>query len=271
MRRHTVQQDLSFAQEIDKADGMNQDYFWRLINRKRGNKSGVVNPFQNPDGTVLTDVAEIRSAWAEYYENVYSAKDNGYSQTFREHVESVIDGVDYSPQSDSVTLRIPVSRKEVDKIVKKLKRKKATGPDRIQAEHVKMGGPSMLTIITDLINAMITKEHRPPSMKRGLIVPIPKGRKDCSIPDNNRGITLTSVIGKIYDSVLVARVDGWFQEVIDDLQGARHNNCSCTHTSLLLREAIAHSNEKGHGVYTALLDVRKAFDQVWIKGLFYKL
>ena len=42
-------------------------------------------------------------------------------------------------------------------------------------------------------------------------------------------------------------------------------------TSFLVKEAIQFAKEKGSKVNTCFLDVRKAFDQVWHNGLFYKL
>ncbi len=271
LRWHSNQQDSKFAQEVVNADGMDQDYFWSLINRRRSKKNTLVHPFQKTDGSVLTDMKDIRTAWGVYYKDLYTPKDTGYNQAFKEQVDSVMDGVDLKPQDNSVILHVPITKQEVEKVIKKLKNKKAAGPDGIQAEHVKMGGASVVHLLTDLCNAMVAREHRPSSMKRGFIVPIPKGRKDSSLPDNNRGITLISVICKIYDSILVTRSNDWFQEVLDDLQGAKHKHCSSIHTSLILREAIAYCTERGNTVYTALLDVKKAFDQVWINGLFYKL
>ena len=65
----------------------------------------------------------------------------------------------------------------------------------------------------------------------------------------------------------------WFQrkEVIDELQGAGKTHCSCLHTSLLLQEAISYNLARGENVYVAFLDIRKAFDTVYIPGSLYKL
>lgn len=271
LRRQSNQEDVEFAQQIDSAGEVNQELFWRLVNRKRKRKASQVRPFQKADGSMATDISAIREAWGDYYEDLYTPKDLGYNETFRESVEAAIGRIDLTPHNDSILLREPITREEVAKTIKQLKSKKAPGPDSVQPEHIKLGGNSLVQVLTDLFNAMICKEYRPANLKRGLIVPIPKGRKDSSVPDNNRGITLTSVIGKLYDNILVHRSSEWLQKVTDDLQGAKHKHCSCKHTAMLLRETVACSREDGRSVYTALLDVRKAFDQVWIDGLFYKL
>ncbi len=43
------------------------------------------------------------------------------------------------------------------------------------------------------------------------------------------------------------------------------------HSSMLHRETIAHNVERGSPVHVVLVDTRKAFDQVWIDGVFYML
>jgi hypothetical protein len=223
---------------------------------------------------VLTVISEIREAWGEFYNDLYSPNDIDYvNHEFRDRVEASLANIDVTPSDDSVLLRDPITTLEVVQIIKKLKNKKAAGPDCIFPEHIKLGGrpTTLVQLITYLFNAMVNKEHRPADMKRGIIVPIPKGRKDSSLPENNRGITLSSIIGKMYDSILVNRSGDWLCSVIDDLQGAKHKHCSCNHTSMLLRETIAYGREVGRTVYTAFLDVRKAFDHVWTEGLFYKL
>lgn len=159
-------------------------------------------------------------------------------------------------------MQTPITYDEVKSACQKLKNNKAAGPDDAQAEYLKNSGRYLIGTLTDLFNAMVAKEYRPPPLKRGLIIPIPTGKKDSSFPDNNRGITLTSVIGKVYDSILANRAEEWFSNATDDLQGCNRKQCSSLHTHLLLRETIANAREQNRTVYVCLLDVKKAFDHV---------
>ena len=43
---------------------------------------------------------------------------------------------------------------------------------------------------------------------------------------------------------------------------------SCTHTAVLLQETFAANLAKYDQVYVAYFDVSKAFDRVWVDGLF---
>ena len=54
-------------------------------------------------------------------------------------------------------------------------------------------------------------------------------------------------------------------------QFAYQKNKSCIAASFVLQEAVSHYVERGSKVYCCFLDTSKAFDTVWIDGLFYKL
>ena len=45
----------------------------------------------------------------------------------------------------------------------------------------------------------------------------------------------------------------------------------CTEASFTILESINHMLERGSKVFGCFLDVRKAFDTVWIDGLLFKL
>ena len=55
------------------------------------------------------------------------------------------------------------------------------------------------------------------------------------------------------------------------LQFGFKNGTGCIEASFLINEAINHFAERGSKVFACFLDVRKAFDTVWIDGLFFKL
>ncbi len=86
-----------------------------------------------------------------------------------------------------------------------------------------------------------------------------------------RSITLLSVISKWYEYLILARAEEWILSNIDPLQGAGQKGCYSLMTTLLVREGISHNREGGNDVYVVLLDAKKAFDKVWIDGLFHQL
>ena len=81
--------------------------------------------------------------------------------------------------------------------------------------------------------------HIPQGMKQGVIVPIPKGRKASSDPNNNRKITLLSTKGKIYLRLVLKRNEDWFRDKLSNLQGTNKSGCFSLNTAFLLHEGIA--------------------------------
>ena len=91
--------------------------------------------------------------------------------------------------------------------------------------------------------------------------------------DSYRGITLFPTLCKIYEMVLLNRLEkfaadrGYFSE----LQFGFREGVGCIEASFTILETINHMLERGSKVFSCFLDVRKAFDTVWIDGLLYKL
>ena len=91
--------------------------------------------------------------------------------------------------------------------------------------------------------------------------------------DNYRGVTLLNVIGKLFERIILNRSMSYFENLgfPNELQFAYQKSKSSVIASFILQEAILDSVENGSNAYSCLLDSVKAFDTVWIDGLFYKL
>jgi len=270
-KRAEIEHENQLLNKLTKVQELDQKLFWQLINRRRQAKN-LIRPVSDKNGKIVRDIDGIVKVWGEYFTDLYTPKNlQEYDNDFKKVVDREIEETDMGAHEDSELLKNPISIDEVKIACKSLKIGKASGLDGIQGEHLKYAGPITLTFLTKLFNLMTIAEWRPQSMKTGIIVPIPKPKKDQTIPDNNRGITLRSVLGKVYDKILLERADGWFVSKMHEQQGANRKNISSLHTAMALKETIVHNRIKGKMVYVALLDTKKAFDTVWQNGLFYKL
>ena len=165
------------------------------------------------------------------------------------------------------------SEEEVDEVVKSLKVNKTAGPDDIDPEHLLFGGLRLVSVLTLLFNAMMLACHIPPVFCQGLVIPIPEGHnKDLSNPSNYRGITILSDVSKLLEKLVIWRISELNPSpTLNPLQGGFRSGHSCSHTALILQEAIASACEAGNKAFVAFLDVKKAFDTVWHAGLLVKL
>ena len=114
----------------------------------------------------------------------------------------------------------------------------------------------------------------PSQFKTFLILPLFKGKgaKACD-RDSYRGIGMFSVFCKVFEMILLRQLEKVAEERghFSQLQFGFREEVSCLDASFVISESINHLIERGGKAFACFLDVRKAFDTVWIDGLLYKL
>ena len=115
----------------------------------------------------------------------------------------------------------------------------------------------------------------PESLKSGIILPLFKGKgAKANNKDIYRGITLFLTLCKIYDGmILLNRLDNFaaHKGFFSEMQFGFQEGMGCTEASFAILETANHMLERGSKVFSCIIDVRKAFDTVWIDGILYTL
>jgi len=280
LRAQRESENLYHTRQLEKlcreAD-MDQKGFWYIVNKMRKPRQPSVHPVRSQSGEFLTDPDEIAEDWKQYYQALFKKAEvgQGYDDIFYEHVMKSVKQMDMeSVNEPNIITETAITEEEVQAIYKTLKTKKAPGKDGISNEHLVNSGPVATRAITLLLNKMVQLEYIQQSFKQGIICPIPKGGgKDSSKKENNRPITLMPCMYKIFEKIMLNRLDKWLKanNVMCELQGAGVSQCSSVDVVALLQETVSYYTEKGETVYVVLMDVAKAFDSVWVEGLLYKL
>ena len=123
-----------------------------------------------------------------------------------------------------------------------------------------------------LFNMIITKEEIPASFKIAVKIPLPKsqnGKK--SGFDDHRGISLLPAFDKILQRIILNRMQLIPGIQIHSLQGAYQKEQDALTTAFMIDESIKSCCDEGDCVYTCFVDIRKAFDKMWIDAMLYKL
>ena len=105
----------------------------------------------------------------------------------------------------------------------KLNNNKSSGNDNIINEFIKNSPDCILEVIVNLFNVVLDTGLIPSDWCIGVIKPLFKNKRSPDDPDNYRGITLLSCLGKLFTSVLNARLS-WFIEstgILGDEQAGR--------------------------------------------------
>lgn len=258
-------------QEIDRAAGLDSQYFWRLVNRRQNNSPSSIGAEIKFDNTIYRDPQEICIQWGLYFSSLYQAPEG---KNFDEaHFNNVTSFVDTLKHVSVTECDVPlVTEQEVNDSVCDLKRGKACGEDRVDNEHIIYSGRNFRKYVVTFFNCMLLKSYIPESMKTGIIITLYKGgnkRKDD--PNSYRAITLTSSILKLFERILLKRLSVATQRRFNPLQGGFQKGLGCNMTSFLLQESVHYARDNGSKLYICFLDAKKAFDKVWHDGLLMKL
>ena len=96
----------------------------------------------------------------------------------------------------------PIDQIEAKNAIERLKNRKAAGEDKVTAERLKATSDENLEKLVDFYNNIWMLEEIPKDWKNGTIVKIPK-KGDLTDCNNWRGITLLSVPGKVFCSIIL--------------------------------------------------------------------
>ena len=131
----------------------------------------------------------------------------------------------------------PISIEEIKQAVKKLKRGKSSGPYGITNEIFTEAQPQTLRIYQIILSRIAMSKNIPIQWKQGQISRLYKGKGGRGKCSNERGITLSSNIGKVFERVLNARTT---QEIniIENQAGGQKGKTTSDHI-LLLKETIS--------------------------------
>ena len=148
----------------------------------------------------------------------------------------------------------------------------------IDYEHIRFGGTSFWQHLFHLYQAVFLNYSVSADLKTEIILSLfkEKGAKANS-KDNCRGITMFPTLTKIYEIVLLDRLEksanenAYFSNLQFGFQEAVARRVGCFEASFTILESINYMLERGSKLFACFRDVRKAFDTVWIDGLLYKL
>ena len=159
---------------------------------------------------------------------------------------------------------------DVTAAVNKLKHGKTDGMEGMCSDHIINGPQVLLVYLSFILNCMLTHGISPDSVICGTMVPIPKGKfKQLTVSDNYRAITLSSIIGKIFDLIVMDKEK--HNLYTSDLQFGFKDHVSTTMCTFAMNEVISYYRHKNSNVYVLMLDATKAFDRVDYGKLFQKL
>lgn len=116
-------------------------------------------------------------------------------------------------------------------------------------------------------------QYFPAKWKNAQVIPLKKPFKNPSEPKNYRPISLTNSLSKILEHILHRRLRDNLEQnntIIQEQFGFVKNKSTTLQLARIVDEAMKTSNIK-YSTAMILLDIEKAYDTIWRKGLIYKM
>ena len=255
-RRKQNNHDAAETKKLTNARFSNVKLYWKLLSGKKTSK---------PSCPIST------SDWYNHFLRLSNPEDDFFSAD--DDISSEVKNImEHDMRAIYEELDLPISEEEIIQVVKRLKRSKSGGDDMLINELFIYGISPLSPYLVTLFNFIFDTGIFPDSWADGLLTPLhKKGNK--SLPDNYRGITLLSVLGKIFTSVLNKRLDTWAEaySIYIEAQNGFRRGRGTTDSIFILHQIINQFINKGKKLYAFFIDFSKAFDSIVHENLWFKL
>jgi hypothetical protein len=245
---------------------------WKLT-RARTKKRSEIPPLTNINNVEAITNKQKAESFAEYFQSIHNYNNDNDTQQVR--IENEIDRLTKQPTTTDPEYikKTQTNPHEIGTILHKLKNNKAAGDDQIDNLLIKNISRKAKVQLSHIINAALKLNYFPSQYKTATVVPILKPGKNNNKTENYRPISLLSTISKIFEKIIHRRLTRMLNElnINQEYQFGFKSRHSTTHQlARISNDILINFNKDKHTALT-LLDLEKAFDRVWIKGLLYKM
>ena len=214
----------------------------------------TIGPLKTTTGEMTDDELEMCSTLNSHFRSVFT---NENLAQFPE-VHKV-----YNDSIENMLMNINITSNDVLKVINKLKPHKSPGPDEVYARILKECRDELSNPLAVLFNKSLESGLVPEAWKLANVVPIFK-KGDKSIASNYRPISLTSIIGKLLESIIATKIRSHL-ETFNLIHSSQHGftqgrSCLTNLLSFFSEVYEAVDNDKSYDII--YLDFSKAFDRV---------
>ena len=247
--------DVRWGRQMEGNFEENRKMFWKEVKRLKNGESGREEVVKGMDGQLLVEEGAVRNRWAEYFEGLLNVEDG------REAEIVAVPGNGRMPRLENSNVA-DITKEEVEGALSGMKAGKAPGLDGCAPECVKKGGGALVEWLVRLLNVCFVAAMVPLDWRSACVVPLYKGKGDKHECNSYRGISLLSVVGKLYGIVLIRRVREGTERAIGEEQCGFRRGRGCVDQIFAVRQVCEKFLEKGKDVCWAFMDLEKAYDRI---------
>ena len=171
-------------------------------------------------------------------------------------------------QSSRILSHVTTTEREIRDLSSCLDISKACGPDGISNKIIKICADGLSGAFVKLVNLSFSVGVFPEGWQVANVIPIFKN-DDRQSKSNNHPVSLLDSFSKITEKVVFIRLYNFLLEIgfLIPLQSGFRPGDSTVNRLVYLVHRIYAAFEQGKEVRMVYLDISKAFDKVWHKGL----
>ena len=259
----------------DRTSALNMDTdmqgLWKLTKKLNDDNSSRAKTVIEQDHELKTEKAAANIFAEKYKEQntIYMSRER--TKQVREETAELLSSDPHGTKDSCMTE--PFNMKELKQGIRKLKPKKAPGPDGVTSDMLKHLGPASRSTLLQIFNDSWRTGVVPSIWKEAEIIPIPKKGKDKKDPTSYRPISLLSCVGKLLERMVNRRLTFLLeaQNILTPTQTGYRKFRSTEDQLALLVQDVENSFQEKKKALAVFFDLSRAFDTVWKGGLILKL
>ena len=242
--------------------GTSQKSYWKIIHRVMNKCRAPRIPPLLLGNTIILDFSEKAKIFNEFFSQQCTLIANN----------SVLPPFEFV--TDKRINDIVIPNHEILKLIRHLNPNKASGSDGISGHMLLLCDDSVVLPLKLTFQSILNSSKYPDTWKVANVTPIYK-KGDKQLAKNYRPISLLPICGKIFEKIVFGQLYSYLSGngLLTKNQSGFRPGDSTTNQLLYLVNEIheAFDNPKCLEVRAVFLDISKAFDKVWHKGLIFKL
>ena len=205
-RREEVARREAFFNRIQDAWPRDSKTFYDLIQRQRSLGKSHPGSTLRIDGHLNSDPHNVLSEWTKHFISLAQPLESPHFNTdvLTSIKEDLADINMICHNSHGIPP--PVTVTEVLFAIQRLNTGKAADEHGLTAEHLKNCADVISPSLAQLYTSIFNLKHIPPPLKGGYTIAVHKKGKYEYCTDSYRGITITPILGKVFEHILVQRL-----------------------------------------------------------------